>query len=147
MICRHHFLMTLRFTLFLLMYLAGRATAAQVLSRTIGCGFGHLVRGDRARVRSLLQGPGRHYLRDEDDLVGTVRRAEAVVKCENVFVLELLQNFHFLVDLLLLLLAHPVHCDAAPRHLNALLLIVGFVHVLERPRAESLVELKKIRVP
>ena len=85
--------MTLRFTLFLLMYLAGRATATQVLSRTIGCGFGHLVRGDRARVRSLLQGPGRHYLRDEDDLVGTVRRAEAVVKCENVFVLELLQNY------------------------------------------------------
>ena len=42
MICRHHFLMTLRFTLFLLMYLAGCATAAQVLSRTIGCGFGHL---------------------------------------------------------------------------------------------------------
>ena len=37
--------MTLRFTLFLLMYLAGRATAAHVLSRTIGCGFGHLVRG------------------------------------------------------------------------------------------------------
>ena len=56
---------------------------------------------------------------------------------------ERLENVHFGMNLRLLSLSDPVHIDLAPSDLDALFLIIAFVHGLEGSVPKLLIELRR----